>query len=90
MGEREERLRELRETLFSLDQAHDALGREADNKDETIQQLEQQLNEKVSSMQQKIVFLSLPLPLPDLTKVASLTSISFVNLSLSRRVCVQG
>ena len=70
MGEREEGLRELRETLSSLDQAHDALGREVDSKDETIQQLEQQLNEKVSSMQQKrfaLDFLSLPLPLPDLT-----------------------
>lgn len=47
VGEREERLRELRETLSSLDQEHDVLRRETDKKDETIQQLQQQLTEKV-------------------------------------------
>ena len=47
VGEREERVRELRETLSSLDQEHDALRREADGKDETIQQLQEQLAQKV-------------------------------------------
>ena len=47
LTEREERVREMREALSSLDQEHDALRSETDSKDETIQQLQQQLQEKV-------------------------------------------
>ena len=47
MERREGRVRELREALSSLDQEHDSLRRETDGKDETIQQLQEQLTEKV-------------------------------------------
>ena len=40
----------MKEALSSLDQEHDVLRSEADSKDETIQQLQQQLNEKVQNM----------------------------------------
>ena len=55
VGEREERLRELKETLSSLDQEHDVLRRETDKKDETIQHLQQQLTEKVRNSGSKIL-----------------------------------
>lgn len=44
---REERLKEVTDALSSLDREQDALRREVDSKDETIQQLQQQLSEKV-------------------------------------------
>lgn len=44
---RDERLKEMTKALSSLDQEQDSLRRQVDSKDETIQQLQQQLTEKV-------------------------------------------
>ena len=44
---KEQRVREMEDTLSSLDREHDTLRSEVDLKDETIQQLQHQLTEKV-------------------------------------------
>ena len=52
---REERVREMGEALSSLDREHDTLRSEVDCKDEAIQQLQQQLAEKVGGGMQLTV-----------------------------------